>query len=159
MKDKVESIFANIDKRCIRNSKLNKNGCTVKLTGISKDKVILDFDCKYLGINSNRSKCDYLVIGGYGKVDYVVPIEMKRRLINSVSHVVKQLQAGALFCESLRGVSTERRFVPVLVSGALSKKERLDLKSDKNRVKYKGKKFPVARMNCGGILMITVTSY
>ena len=149
MNNTVSSIVSHIDSRCLKKGGLKKNGCVVKLTNISQDKAVIDFDCNYLNLDGRISKCDYLVFCEYRGKDFVVPVELKKRLINSVGNVVKQLQAGACFTEKIKGISKDRIFVPVLASGTLSKRERTKLRDQRNRIKYSGNFYFVIRLECG----------
>ena len=155
----ITSIRNTVDRRCFKTGKLSKSGCTIYLTGTPNKKIVIDFDSQYSPIDVNTTRCDYLYSDEENQLSHVVPLELKKGDIDSVTDVKNQLQAGAFFCQTLISAETIVRFVPVLASGSMNKHKRNEFRQRKNRIKFHQKSVPVSLMSCGGDLIDTLRSF
>ena len=75
-----------------------KAGCSIDLRGMDPQvRVIVDMDCRELGIPGDQKRCDYVVFSSYERIKWVIPMEMKRgKLAESVT---EQIQAGVDFAD------------------------------------------------------------
>ena len=156
MKGIIYYISKAVEGKSINTStKIMKEGCHVNLKGVPDNKIIIDFDHRDLPSNGNIGKCDYCCVAEDVNKNFLVVLELKKGGIPSVKHVVKQLQAGANFCQLRTPSNIEVKFTPVLVSGKLSKLERLQLKKKESNITFHRKAYGVERIRCGAMLVQT----
>ena len=103
----VEAVRANVDARCIV-TRCSAEGCTVNMNGVRGAHILINMDCRRLGIGRRDSRCDFIFVSDDG--DRVVALELKRGSLDA-SDVVEQLRAGARFAERIvpRGVTVNFR--------------------------------------------------
>ena len=148
MSGAVQALKMSVPERCHVTS-CNKDGCKVGLQGLQSNRVIVDMDCKALGIPDNQKRCDYLYVGEKHKTQ-VVPIELKGGKVPSASDVVEQLQKGADQADGWLPSRLRFEFVPVLVHGKIHKIIRTQLRSRK--VRFRGRPTQVKLLKCGAQL-------
>ena len=95
-------------------SKYSKDGCSVSMKGAPPLRVMIDMDCKELGVQGSR--CDYLFVGEHQNRAWVVPIELKSGKVRA-SEVRDQLQGGAQFAQTILATGDHFNFGPVLAHG------------------------------------------
>ncbi len=146
MTGSVAKLTARVDNSC-RSMKCNKDGCKVDLRGTPTNRLIIDMDCKALGM-TNETRCDYLFVGEENKITWVVPIELKGGGVSSVTHVAKQLNGGAKLAEKLLLSGLKFQFVPVLAHGRpIHRSLRSQLRKEK--IKLRGMEQKIKTIKCG----------
>lgn len=92
-------------------------GCSLKLNNLPKPCVLIDMDCKELE-HPAGNRCDYLFISNNKRQCMVVPIELKSGRLDA-SQVIKQLQAGSNFADSIipEYYDVEVQFTPIVAHG------------------------------------------
>lgn len=115
-------------------SRCSKDGCSVSMQGAPRLRIVVDMDCKTLGIRSG-SRCDYLFVGEDESSVWVAPIELKSGKVVA-SKVKEQLQGGAQFAQKLITVGDPFNFVPVLAHGkSIHRLERKKLRQVRIRLR------------------------
>ena len=132
--------------KCCHATSCNKGGCKVGLKGLQSNRIIVDMDCKDLGIPDNQKRCDYLYVGEKRKTQ-VVPIELKSGKVPSASDAVEQLQNGADQADGWLPSKLRFEFVPVLVHGGGTHREILKSLRSLN-VQFRGKLTRVKLLKC-----------
>ncbi len=145
----VAQARTNVDDRCI-DKQIRKEGCSVALNGVPRDRLIVDFDKPGSPLGPTDVRCDYLLVAeDDSEAGWVVPMELTRGR-GSASKFVRQLRAGAVAAEQLVLRNARARFRPVAVyGGGLHKAERLKLQRNHNRVSFHGVRQPVRLLECG----------
>ena len=98
---------------CCHATLCNRDRCKVSLHGTPHNRLIVDMDCKALGID-NQTRCDYLFVSEQNRTTWVAPIELKGGKVGSVTRVANQLRGGTVLAAKLLPPSLAFRFVPVL---------------------------------------------
>ena len=139
-----------------RTSMCDKDGCSVSMKGAPRPHVIIDMDCKKLGIRGSR--CDYLFISKKDQNSaWVVPIELKSGRFD-VSKVRDQLQGGARFAQTLLARGDQFDFVPILAHGKpIHRAEMYRLRAV--RITFRGKKQQPRLIGCGAPLPVLQPSF
>ncbi len=149
MNGAVQALKGSVPERCHVTS-CNKGGCKVGLQGLPLNRIIVDMDCKALGIPDDQKRCDYLYVGEKHKTQVmaqVVPIELKSGKVPSASDAVEQLQKGADQAGVWLPSKTQFEFVPVLVHGGGTHREILKSLRSLN-VQFRGKLTRVKLLKC-----------
>ena len=142
----VDAVRARVDARCIV-TRCSAEGCTVNMNGVQGDHILINMDCRRLGIGRRDSRCDFIFVSDDG--DRVVALELKRGSLDA-SNVVEQLRAGARFVERIvpRGVAVN--FVPLAVyGGKFHRNERDKLLKPTNWIRFRGERLQVDSLRCG----------
>ena len=140
----VDDVSANVPNSCLV-SRARAQGCSVSLPGTPASRLLIDMDCRELGLDQRASRCDYLFVGDDG--DWVVPMELKRGNIRA-SEVSRQLQAGARFAERVIPRRANVNFLSVVAHGGkVDRTERRALESTQFR--FRGKSVGVELIRCG----------
>jgi len=151
MTGSVAKLTARVDNSC-RSMKCNKDGCNVSLDGTPTNRLIIDMDCKALGM-TNETRCDYLFVGEENKTTWIVPIELKGGGVGSVTRVAEQLDGGTKLAEKLLPSGLRFQFVPVLAyKRQMHKNDRLRLRE--KRVQLRGNVRMIKTIRCGDRLPI-----
>ena len=127
--------------------RLKKDGCKVGMTGVPKDKVVIDFDKPGSPLSENEKRCDYFVfVEERNPLDWVMVLELKRGKLHA-NEVVKQLQASASVAEKIVPSSHKIQFRPIAVSRGISRRERNHLKN--KSITFHKHSEAVRLMSCG----------
>ena len=133
---------------CCHANHCDRDGCRVSLDGTPPVRVIIDMDCKELGIQDDQNRCDYLFVGEQSNTTWVVPIELKSGKVKSVSAVLSQLEGGAITANDWLPQGISFQLVPVLAHGKSIHR------NDLNRlrsvtIQLRGKKRRITLLKCG----------
>ena len=144
----VERIKKKLPAGCIAKGKYRKKGCSVSLKNAPKPPLMIDMDeCQAL-VGKNKTKCDYIFIGGCDDV-LLAPLELKKGELDA-SKVVKQLQAGADIATRIIPAGEPVQFRPVAVfGGKLHRIQRAQLLKASNKIRFKGEPFNIHLLKCG----------
>ena len=149
----LERVRCAFDPKCLIERGLKKDGCEVVMTDAPRPRLVVDFDKPCSPVDRNAARCDYLVIAedpqGFG---WVAPLELKRGRLD-VDEVVKQLQAGACAVKDRVPKDVPVKFVPVAVTGSVSKDAHNKLRDKRNRIRFHGHMVRVRRISCGAPLV------
>lgn len=147
--DFVERARLALNKDCLVNRGVNKDGCKVVMTDAPAPRLIIDFDKSGSPLAQDATRCDFLIIAkNQPSSGWVVPIELKRGQLKA-SQVVRQLQAGTSAAERLVLGSEPIKFRPVAVSGSISKHERMRLRENQSRIRFHEHREPIRLITCG----------
>lgn len=156
MTELAEMFRREVDGKCLerRRGKCEKDGCGLLIESKRVPQLIIDFDKQGSPLPEGRPRCDYLFVAGRaGNKGWIVPLELKSGRYKA-GEVVKQLEAGARFAETIVSENIKARFLPVLVFGrSPNKAERTKLKSI-GKVSFHGKAEAVRLIKCGGRLKL-----
>ena len=148
----VRTVRETLDKGCLVDGGLTKQGCKVSLRGTPRSRLIVDFDKPASPLGPDQTRCDYLFVA---EVDegpgWIVPLELKRGRLRA-DEAVRQLQAGALAAERLVPSGEQVRFRPIAVAGSTPKAERSRLKGKNGRIRFHDCAESVRLMSCGAPL-------
>ena len=119
------------------------------LKNTPEPSILIDMDSPQAPVGQNKSRCDYIFIGGSSSV-LLVPLELKRGKPNA-SETVRQLQAGADIADSQIIPRREPvRFLPVVVhGGSLRRPELIQFRAKPNRIRFRGKWTNIKLARCG----------
>ena len=153
MNDLVRAARAKIPKSC-QSKKCSREGCSVLLTGIGNERVIVDMDCKELDIPEDRIRCDYLFVGAENRI---APIELKRGSVEA-SEVAEQLRTGTAFAErELVPGNAEAHFRPIVAyGGKLHRSQSEALKKRQYQIEFRGAHYEVKLIRCGSPLALAL---
>lgn len=112
-----------------------------------------NFDKPGSPLPDDRPRCSYLfATGNAGDEGWMMPLKLKNDRYKARG-VVKQLEAGARFAETVVSEDIKASFLPVLVFGRPpNKTERIELKSV-SKVSFHGKTKTIKLMKCGSNLV------
>ena len=135
----VETVRKRVEKDCIKNRGLRKEGCSISLKDAPKPHLIIDFDLPGSPLGQRQTRCDYLFIADDTDISgWVVPLELKSGMMKA-SAVARQLNAGARVAEQLIPKQNTVNFRPVAAfGGGIHKAERNALKTERNKVQFHG---------------------
>ncbi len=144
----VEDLKSSIHSKCDHAGKCTKKGCNVPLTGAPSPYLLVDMDCRALGIPADSGRCDFLFVGCESTrgADWVVPLELKRGSPDATD-IVKQLQAGAQFAQDRIPAQHESTFLPVAVYGGKLHSAQIN-KFKRSRILFHGKKYEIKLHHC-----------
>ena len=145
----ASSIEKKIPKEC-QVKQCKRKGCSVSLKGFDPRRLIINMDCKQLGICSSREICDYIVIGALSETEWLVPLELKRGNVEA-DKVRSQIQEGTKYAEEkLRIGDAGVQFRPVVVfDGKVHRSQTQKLKEKQYRVKFRNKDFEIVLLRSG----------
>jgi hypothetical protein len=128
-------------------TRCDKDGCRIDLTGAPPMSVLVDMDCDALSIPNNWKRCDYLFVGEERNATWVAPIELKSGRL-SVSQVLEQLEGGARTANIWLPQGVSFQLAPVLAHGKTI--HRNDLKVLRARkIQLRGQRRRTALIKCG----------
>ena len=151
----VEVLKKLIPSKCHARKKCTKGKCNVPLRDAPSPYLLVDMDCRALGIPADSGRCDFLFVGcestrGAG---WVVPLELKSGSPDATD-IVKQLQAGAQFAQTCLAEAVDRipaqhesTFLPVAVYGGKLHRAQSD-KLRKSRILFHGKRYEIKLHRC-----------
>lgn len=146
-----------VSQECLT-TRCQKEGCKVSLPSNARfpDRqlpfVVIDMDHSESPALEGSKRCDFLFIGEYKNLDWVVPLELKKGQ-PTVSEIVPQLQAGASIADEIVARDAEIKFRPVAAYGGELKRHQLNLFRNKaNRVKFGNQLEGVRLIRCGARL-------
>lgn len=144
----VSQIRETVSDECLA-KRCKKEGCSVPLKNAPEPSILIDMDSPQAPVGQNKSRCDYIFIGGSSSV-LLVPLELKRGKPNA-SETVRQLQAGADIADSQIIPRREPvRFLPVVVhGGSLRRPELIQFRAKPNRIRFRGKWTNIKLARCG----------
>ena len=152
MIDLVRTFRETLDKRCLGNGRLNKQGCKVSMKDAPSPRLVVDFDKPGSPLGPSQTRCDYLFVADGDKSSgWVAPLELKNGRLHA-NQAVRQLRAGARAAEQLVPSGEQVKFRPVAVSGSTSKAERNRLKGKDGGIRFHGCVEPVRLLSCGAPL-------
>lgn len=142
----VESVRAQVAAKCLA-TRCSAQGCSVSMNGIRGCHILINMDCRSLGIGRQDRRCDFIFVSDEGA--WVVALELKRGNLDA-SYVVEQLRAGARFVDRIVPRDVEVNFVPVPVyGGKFHRKERNELLKPTNWINFRGERVQVDSLRCG----------
>ena len=142
----VESVRSRIPKNCI-STRCQANGCSADVGAAPTPFLIVDMDCRTLSLNQRSSRCDFIFVTDRG--DVVAALELKRGKVEA-SQVVRQLQAGADFADSLIPRRSSVRFVPIAVYGGKAHRGELTkLGQRRAQIRFRSSHVRVELLKCG----------
>ena len=142
----VDDVRKNVSDACLVN-RAQAQGCSTTLPGSPDSRLLIDMDCRELGLNQRASRCDFIFVSDDG--DWVVPIELKRGRVRA-SEVVEQLRAGARFAERVIPRGAAVNFRPVTVHGGkIHPAERRALLRKSAQIRFRGKSEGIELLRCG----------
>ena len=140
----VNEIRRAIPQGCVA-TRCRKESCSVPLEGAPSPSVLIDLDHPQAPVDQNEKRCDYIFIGGFGKV-WVAPMELKSGSPKA-GEIVPQLQAGAAVADRIVPRSAEIQFRPIAVSGGSVRDTRRFAKSA-NRIRFRSRRFQIKLHKC-----------
>ena len=154
MKAICERAKQTINPKCLIKGKLNKKGCRVSLNGTPSPRLIVDFDKPESPLGQNDYRCDYLVIleDQEKGIAWTVPLELKKGQLHA-NEVIRQLRAGAKAAEKIVPKVEPIEFRPVAATGSMSIHERNILRAVRSKIRFRGQKEYVRRIECGDQLI------
>ena len=136
MADLVNRIKQRLPYECLKKGSLTKQGVTVSKRGAPKPSIAIDMDHKKAPVKQDKTKCDYIFIGGCDEV-FLVPLELTNQEFDS-SKAVRQLQAGAMVAARIILDSEDVQFRPVAVcKGRVRRNEKRKLSQSANKIHFK----------------------
>ena len=148
MANLVERIKKKLPAGCIAKGKYIKEGCSVSLKDAPSPSIMIDMDESPALVGKNKTKCDYIFIGGCGDV-WLEPLELMKGDLDA-SKAVKQLQAGTNIADAhIIPAGEQVEFKPVAVSGRLSKVQKRKLLKPSSKIRFKGVRFHILVLKCG----------
>lgn len=134
--------------KCCQIAKCDRDRCSLSLHGAPDARVIIDMDCKELGL-TDVTRCDFLFVGDGTSGVCIVPIEFKGGALSG-SHVVDQLQKGTEHVSNLLPHTSEFRFMPILAYGKGLHRE--ETKRLRRTIRFRGKRARATLIRCGGAI-------
>ena len=142
----VESVRSKVAAKCLA-TRCGARGCSVSMNGVRGDHILINMDCRNLGIGRRDRRCDFIFVSDDG--DWVVALELKRGSLDA-SNVVEQLRAGARFVERIVPRGAEVNFIPLAVyGGKFHRNERDKLLKPSNWINFRGERLQVDSLRCG----------
>ncbi len=119
----------------------------MSLKDAPRPSVAIDMDKPQAPVKQGETKCDYIFIGGSGKV-FLVPLELTNQDLDA-SKFVGQLQAGAnIAADRIIPRGEQVQFLPVGVyGGKFHSAQRRQLLQSK--IRFRGKPFDIKLLRCG----------
>lgn len=142
------SVRERVSKDAIHTSSLTRDGCLLHKTDLPEPHILVNLD-KVASINQ-QTRADFVLAADWSG-GWIVPIEMKRGA-PTISKAVGQLQSAAQIVEKWVKSCHVQNFRPVLATGRMPSHAVRELKRLRNRVKFRGKPYPVERIGCGSKL-------
>lgn len=132
---------------------LKRHGCSVKLSDISLEKVVVDLDAVFPSGREGKRQCECVVFYFDSGANFVaVPIEFKSGEVNA-SVASQQLKQGANYAARFIPGGTKPVCIPILLhNGSIHKAEVRKLKSSRTNVLFRGRKFEINTARCGANL-------
>ena len=151
MEGVVDAARKKVNSKCVKQA-MRESGCSVSLKDVPRKRLIVGCNCPSL-FKPDETHCDYLFFADVpGRESCVTPVELKRGGVRP-SEVIAQLQAGARAAEKIIPQNSKIHFLPVLASGELSKKQRLELRKSRNKIRFRNTSVLVSRIRCGAPLV------
>ena len=145
MRSLTSLIIDRIPRGCVCRRRVKVGTCKIVVPNHMRESVFIDLDrCNPL-VAESMSRCDYLFFGNNAP-SLVAPIEMKARNVDS-DLVERQLQGGADIADKLVPEDHDDFiFRPILVSRALDKRDKIELR--KKRVRFRDRLSKIFRIKC-----------
>ena len=145
----LESVGDNVPDSC-RATTINKEGCSVSLAGLPRQRLIIDLDKPGSPLSQNETRCDYLLLVEFpGEPGSVSAVELKSGRA-SPGDVRGQLQGGVDAAARLIPSGYAVDLLPVLASQS----DKAGRKRIRATVRFRGKDVPIQRIRCGNRLPI-----
>lgn len=110
----------------------------------------MDMDSSSAPVSQTEQRCDYVFFGKVeGTTDWVIPIELKEGGVDA-SKVALQLQTGADVADKILTSVAKGKvsFLPIVASGKLSKHEDIELRKERNKVRFRDTRAVITRIRC-----------
>lgn len=127
MNKNIASVARRIDDNC-RVNKCKSGQCGVSLKGMPppSERLIIDMDCRELGIRNDRKRCDYLIFIDDPYDDRVgsmlaIAMEMKDQKVRDVASIIEQIKGGIEIARKWIDENTLHHFIAVLVHNGIHK--------------------------------------
>ena len=147
----VDAVRDRVPKKCLV-EKCDKNGCSVSLQDAPQPHLVIDLDRPNSLVRRNQTRCDYLFIADEcGSRSWIVPMEFKNSQMK-VSKVVRQLQASARATQQLAPSRSAISFRPVAVVRGIHGNQRKELRKEKNKVSFHGRRERIRVLVCDDLL-------
>lgn len=144
----VELVAQTVDHRCL-SRRCSGGNCSIQMPK-HQEWTLLDMDSSSAPVSQTEQRCDYVFFGQVeGVADWAIPIELKEGDVDA-SKVALQLQAGAdVAGKILRSVAKDKvRFLPIVASSKLSRRENIELKKERNKVRFRDTKAVITKVRC-----------
>lgn len=144
----AEFINQVVDNRCTTR-RCSQGSCSVVMPKRRhQDWALIDMDSPNAPIGQHARRCDYIFFGRIeDEEEWVIPIELKEGSAD-ISEVSPQLQAGSDVANSMLTSKVGFRFLPILASGRLDKLEKIELKKERNKVRFRNAQIIITRIKC-----------
>ena len=150
----VQAVRQRVPKECLARS-YAKDGCSVRMDGVSAGHVTVDLDCTALALPADVKRCDLVFVGEYQGGCWVAPIELKSGAF-STHAVAEQLQSGANLAQQWLPKQAKPEFAPVLAHGRIRRQQLGELR--KLTVTLGDKVRRLTLIRCGASLREALTS-
>ena len=141
----VQSVREKVDGRIVA-KRCSKQGCEVPLTGVTRQRLVLDLDKPGSPLGDSETRCDYIVVVEGGNRDgWVVALELKRGKVHA--DVANQLQAGAKVLDKLIPQEANVDFAPVVAGRGFHSNVRKTLA--KRKIRFRQDDARVVLISCG----------
>ena len=101
-----------ISSECIT-TQCDRDGCSLNLDGAPEPYILVDMDHPAGPAHQNKTRCDYIFIGGN---NWVAPVELTRGKADA-DKFSRQLRAGANIADQIIPFNEQIRFRPIAVYG------------------------------------------
>ncbi len=149
----VAEVAGSTHARC-HATRCEKDGCSLRMNGAPKSRVIVDLDCEASQVQDSGKRCDYLFVGkeddgGHDRV-WVAPIELKSGAFRPRA-ALEQLEGGADMADGWLPHDLVFEFVPVLAHGkGLHRNDLKRLRS--GSIALRGQRKKAVLVRCGARL-------
>ena len=146
----VKRIQKNLPDECLeRRKKPRKESCSVSLENAPDPYVMIDIDKQGAPVDQNKTRCDYIFIGGC-EVVWLMPLELMGGKPDP-SKIVRQLQAGAdVAADVIIPKGEQVEFQPVaFCGGKFHRTARVQLAKSANKIRFRGQQINSRLLRCG----------
>ena len=128
-----------------------KQGVSASLSGLPKQKILVDLDCGELTIDPKMQRCDFILACGE---DQIAPIELKKGDVEP-TQVARQLAGGAQIADRWlpRDGSLRVRSRPVVVYDGKFNRHQRRKPTAKEKVRFRGQLYEIKPIRCGSPLL------
>lgn len=153
----ANAVCTSVSEECLT-TRCKKEGCKVSLPSVGRipvgqrPYVVIDMDHSKSPAPEGSKRCDFLFIGEYKNLDWVVPLELKKGQ-PTVSEIVPQLQAGASIANDIVPRDAEIKFRPVAAYGGELKRHQWNhFRKKVNWIRFRNQREGVRLIRCGASL-------
>ena len=145
----VELVTQSVDNQCL-SRRCSGGNCSIQMPREHQEWILLDMDSTSAPVSQTGQRCDYVFFGKVeGAADWAIPIELKEGGVDA-SKAALQLQTGAdVAGKVLKSVGKDKvRFLPIVASSKLSRRENIELKKERNKVRFRDTRAVITRVRC-----------